>query len=175
MTGLPPPLRYELAEQVTAIIMSVAEAGRRIDQKWGIGRLPTLVPPEWAARFAAQKRKWQSVDIVDVDGARKHGDAMLRAFAKLEELAGEAGHKPVSPDQWEMYVDGRLIILARDIRDNDRVETGGRQCEVWSLDEIASVIRLHPSIAPVKQIMPGARVKPVRDSRLEDTFDGLPF
>lgn len=177
MTGLPPPTKSDIFDQVEATIRVVYEAGLLADRKWGIGRLPMLVPIEWAQRFAVQRVKWQLLELDDLDGTTRHGAAMLRAYDKLDELAIEAGHQPIPPDQWEMIVDGRLVIVVQDIRQTGNVVTGERKCEVWSLDEIASVIRAHPSIAAVKQIIPGATVQPLKPekSKLDDPLDGLPF
>ena len=38
------------------IIKCVDQRGREMDERWGIGRLPMLVPIEWAERFHAQHK-----------------------------------------------------------------------------------------------------------------------
>lgn len=166
-------------------IMSVVDAvdakGRAADEKWGVGRLPTLVPAEWAGKFRQQQRKFSAaIGQWDYPEALKHGQAMERAYAKLDELAEASGAEKGLPEQWEFEVDGKLVILVKDLRRTNQVELHGREAQVWSLDEIASVIRQHPILAAAKDAFPGATIESVRTGRdvkqkLDDSLEGLPF
>lgn len=51
-----PPARYAQISDMQVIIKCVDQRGRELDQHWGIGRLPMLVPIEWAERFCRQYR-----------------------------------------------------------------------------------------------------------------------
>jgi len=175
-----PALKHEVISQIDLIVRAVDERGREMDQRWGLGRLPMLVPIDVAERFRVQQRKFSgAVWEYNADDVRKHGDAMLRAYAKLDELAVSGGAKSAPPEQWEFEVAGELVILVRDIRDTGRVDTGGRKAQVWSLDEIANVIKIHPVLAAAKDFFPGATVESVRPpatmlSDLNDNLTGLP-
>lgn len=165
-----------------AMLEAVDRRGREMDEKWGTGRLPSLVPVEWAERFGRQKAKMtQAVWSFEPEAVRTHGEAMVRAYAKLDELAFEAGHKPGSPDVWEFMAGEDLVLLCRDIRQVGCVDTGGRKCQVWSLDEVASVIRAHPEIVSAKNHFAGSEVvsiRPVRDAQAamdRELNDDLPF
>ena len=165
-------------DAINAIAASVDARGRSLDEKWGIGRLPTLVPVEWADRFASQCRKFSlALQDWNYPEVQKHGQAMERAYAKLDELATAAGAEQGRPEQWEFETPDGLVILIRDIRRTNQVDTQGRQAQVWSLDEIASVIRNHPEIVAVKTVFPGAEVVSLRPApdRKKDIDDGLPF
>lgn len=168
-----PMTEHEKLEAVDLIVRAVDQRGREVDRRWGTGRLTALVPVEWAERFRSQQRKFSaSVWERDVEAARKHGDAMLRAFAKLEEIAVAAGASDAPPEQWEMDTPGGLIVVVRDLADVGRVDLGGRAAQVWSLEEIANVIAAHPLIVAAKREFPGAVVESVRpEKKLRDNLD----
>ena len=105
---------------------------------------------------------------------------MERAYDKLDELATAAGAEHGRVDQWEFMVDGKLVILVQDMARTPHVDRGGREASVWSLDEIASVIRAHPILAAAKEAFPGAVVESIRPPKpkpgdLNDDLSGLPF
>jgi hypothetical protein len=175
-----PPTKHEALNQVDLIVRSVDQRGREMDQRWGIGRLPMLVPIDVAERFRVQQRKFSSA-VWEYDAAevQKHGEAMLRAYAKLDELAVACGASTAPPEQWEFEVAGELVILVKDLKDTGRVETNGRAAQVWSLDEIANVISAHPILNAAKSAFPGAVVESVRPPKalrdeLNDNVNDLP-
>jgi hypothetical protein len=105
---------------------------------------------------------------------------MLRAYDRLDELAREAKGEPLPVDQWEFETEQGLVILVRDLRDTGRVQRHDRAAQVWSLDEIANVIRCHPILAAAKDAFPGAQLVTVRPSRtmleqLDDELSDIPF
>jgi hypothetical protein len=111
---------------------------------------------------------------------RQHGEAMLRAYDKLDELARGAKSEPLPVDQWEFEAPDGLVILVRDLRDTGRAQRHGREAQVWALDEIANVIRCHPILAAAKNAFPGAQVVSVRPSKttlaeLDDELSDIPF
>lgn len=176
-----PPTKHEIVDQIQTIIRCVDQKAREMEERWGVGRLPTLVPPEWAERYRSQRRKWHAA-IWEYDPAesRKHGEAMIRAFDKLDELAVAAGAKPIPPEQWEFDTPSGLVILVRDMRQTGQAVTHGRAAQVWSIDEIANVIRAHPVLAAAKDAFPGATVESIRTPRdvsdkLDDELMEVPF
>jgi len=161
-----PPTKPEAVDQIWAIIKRVDERGRAIDERWGCGRLPTLVPVDWAAKFASQSSKFNhAIYQYDLAESLKHGEAMIRAYDRLEALAIEAGASDAPPDQWEFETDDGLVILIRDKSRLGQVQTRGRKCQVWSLDEIASVIRNAKIVAECKMAFPGAELVETRPAR----------
>lgn len=176
-----PLTEYEKLDAIDTIVRAVDQRGRDMDRKWGTGRLPVLVPTEWAERFKRAKFKFSTAvwerDPADTD---RHGQAMLRAYDKLDELAVAAGASSAPPDQWEMDTPNGLIIVVRDLADVERADTGGRKAQVWSLEEVANVIAAHPLIVAAKREFPGAVVESVRPARqlrqeLNDDLEALPF
>ena len=180
MKGAPPTL-HAVIEQMQVIINCVDQRGRELDQRWGIGRLPMLVPIALAERFHAQHKLFNAaVWEFDLAQVRQHGEAMLRAYDKLDELARAVKGEPAPADQWEFETPDGLVILVRDIRDTGRVFLNGRQAQVWSLDESANVVRAHPVLAAAKSAFPGAVVESIRPNRttlqeLDDALFDVPF
>jgi len=176
-----PPTKQEAADRCWAMIKVVDERGRQIDERWGTGRLPRLVPVEWAERFASQSHKFGTACMgYDPDEVRKHGEAMVRAYDKLEALAIEAKADEAPPEQWEFETDDGLVILIRDKAKLGMVETMGRRCQVWSLDEIAAVIRNAKIVAECKLHFPGAELVSTRPARvamdaLNDSLENVPW
>lgn len=163
---------------VQEILTAVDRRGKELEHKWGVGRLPALVPLEWTERFLSQRRKFSAAcQALDCAETRKHGEAMLRAFDKLDALATEAGHQPGPPEQWEFEVDGELVILVRDIARLNQADTAGRRCMVWSLDEIANVVRSQKLVIEAKLEFAGAEVVYLRPEKpgWKDLDDEIPF
>ena len=167
VAGTPPPTKHMLANAMSDIIRTVDEHAKQINKRWGFNLLPHLVPIEWTERFKTQRHKWQlacfecagSLVPEELDRVRKHGEAMIRAYERLEKEAVAIGHMPTAPVHWEFELqDGTPVILVRDRADLDRVDAKGRQCQIWLLDEIADIVAKFPDIARVKDAFPGAEV-----------------
>lgn len=163
-TNAPPPLRHVIAAQCSVIIEAVDRKAREIERRWGIGRLPYLVPVEWSERFSSQKLKFSRACFeMELEDVRTHGAAMERAFDKLEEIAIANGHTPDHGQQWEFEIDpGQLVILVRDRAEMAQVDTKGRTAQIWSLDEIVEVIRKFPVLSAAKNAFPGAELQSIR-------------
>ncbi len=178
----PPPLRHEEIEDCTVIIQAVDCKARELERRWGTGRLPNLVPVEWAERFMSQRRKFSAACFaLDLEQVRLHGTAMERAYDKLEELATASGHMPTPPEHWEFQLeDGQLVVLVRDRAEMVQIDLKGRQAQIWSLDEIAEIVRKFPMLSAAKESFPGAEVISIRPERLakdalDDALGDIPF
>lgn len=175
-----PKTRHEIIDEMQVVINAVDQRGREMDERWGIGRLITIVPIEWAERFRSQRRKFLGA-VWEYDSAEvtKHGEAMLRAYAKLDELAS-ATHQPGPPDVWEFNTPDGLIVLVRDIRRASERLLQGRKGQVWSIDEIVNVIRAYPMLAAAKDAFSGAVIEEIRppidvSQKLDDELMEIPF
>ena len=184
----PPPLKHETLSAMATIIATVDRHAREHNRRWGFNRLPHLVPIEWTERFVTQKGKWElalwecsgSLNPADLERVRTHGEAMIRAYDKLASLAIEAGHDFASPQRWEFELeDGTPVILVRDRAELSQVDTGGRAAQVWSLDEIATILAKFPMMARAKECFPGAeliqmKTDPLVIGKLNDDLSDLP-
>lgn len=178
----PPPVRHEEVEGCTVIIQAVDRKAREIEKRWGTGRLQNLVPVEWAERFASQRKKFSLACFeLDLAAVRQHGQAMERAYDKLEEVAVSCGYAPSPPEHWEFELeDGKMVILVRDRAEMGQIDMKGRQAQIWSLDEISEVVRKFPLLSAAKDNFPGAEVISIRPERaahdaLDDALTDIPF
>lgn len=185
----PPPLKHEMLTAMQAIINTVDRHAREINGRWGFGRLPHLVPIEWMEKFKSQKHKWQlacwecagSLNPDDLARVRTMGEGMIRAYDKLEAIARDAGEWEGPPVHLEFELqDGTPVILVRDRAELAQVDTKGRACQIWSLDEISEIVARFPDITRTKECWPGAEVVQLRTDpliigKLDDELTEFPF
>lgn len=185
----PPPLKHEILGSISEIIRTVDEHARDVNRRWGFNRLPHLVPIEWTERFVAQKRKWElacfecvgSLAPEDLDGVRRHGEAMIRAFAALERTAVENGNLPGPAQHWEFQLrDGTPVILVRDRAEMGQVQPDERAVQIWSLEEISDIVAKFPELIRCKDALPGAELVELKTSarvwdKLDDEMAEVPF
>jgi hypothetical protein len=185
----PPPTRHEIAGSIAAMIRSVNERADLCNRRWGYNRLPHLVPLDWLEKFRVQKHKWETACFEcagspkpeDIAVVRKHGDAMLRAYDKLEDLAYASNHDPVEVGTWEFELtDGTPVILVRSRAEIGQIKPDGRTVQVWSLEEVVDIIEKFPTIARAKEAFPGAEVIQIKTRKfvgdaLDDSLADLPF
>lgn len=79
-------------QAATAVLDRTASEMERI---WGVGRLPTLVSPETAAKFAmAEQQCEEAIESGDVVAAAGKAAALERGWRALDQEARARGHKP---------------------------------------------------------------------------------
>jgi hypothetical protein len=99
-----------------AILAPLDRVAHEMEQKWGVGRLQTLVSPEWAERFHSATTKLNlAISAGDLVLLREKADVLMRGWQKLDQLATEGGHQPwASADVWEVESNkGRVYAIAR--------------------------------------------------------------
>lgn len=189
--GAPPPTRNQLLNRAADIITLVDTRAKEVNRRWGHNRLPYLVPLEWMEKFKRQKNSWDMAAFectgsplpADLERMKVQGEAMLRAYDKLEQIATESGRGGLPAGQWEFELkDGSLVILVQDKADMAQVERHGREAQVWSLDEIAEVIQNFPILSAAKDTFPDAEVMQVEvatsrkvKDKLDDELSDIPF
>ncbi len=160
--------RQAVADQdlITASVLSVDEAARGAERRWGVGRLVRLVSPATLVRFRAAHDMWTTAYSHDRDVAATVTTSamMIRAWQALEAEAADAGHTHLAPSVWEGRTeDGRVLVIARTNEDalalasarDDRART------VWTVDELARCVAMFEQISDVKRAFPGATVTAV--------------
>lgn len=178
----------EDAQTLKAHIDGVDHIARRMESKWGVGRLPLLVDAETRAKFYRQGERMNEAlenayaakvmtrDMLDA--AAKATGGMERAWAALDTKATEAGAKIIDPDVWETVLsDGSLVAIVQTNADASKVLEDGRLKNVWTLEEVARAIEAFPDvIRSVKETFPGATVEVVREKRARGKLDDpIPF
>ena len=184
----PPPTRHMVASAIGEIIKTVNEHADEMNRRWGFNRLPHIVPIEWTEKFVEQKRRWETACFEcigscmpsDQERVRKQGEAMIRAYAKLEELALAAEKTPAPPGVWEFKLkDGRPIVLVRTRAEMAQVRRDP-PAQVWCLEEIGEIITKFPELALAKNEFPEAEVVQMRTAplvidELNDSLEDIPW
>lgn len=128
-------------ESAKAILVPLDATATEMERKWGVGVLPTLVPTEWAEKFASAFNKLNAaIDRLDLVALRERAEIMRRGWIKLDELATEAGHKPGVPaDVWEVHSPaGRVYAIARRRVDEMNYRPDGAR--IITLEEVARIL-----------------------------------
>jgi len=188
----PPLTQRQVYERMADIVRTVDEHARESNRRWGFNRLPHIVPIEWTERFKSQQRKWVGAcwecgcDPTEAMLApvRQHGEAMIRAFDKLEEIALANGKSPAPPGVWEFELaDGTPITLVRARAEMAQLERTPPAL-VWSLDEVAQAIDAtraqFPGVFEAKNAFPDCEIlqlrTPVKVRQLiDDELCQIPF
>jgi hypothetical protein len=72
-----------------------------METRWGVGRLPSLVSPETAARFASAKRKLDlAIRAKSADTAAARATVLCRGWRVLDAEARALGHAPDDLPVW---------------------------------------------------------------------------
>lgn len=181
------PLSSTDAATLTAHQQGVDAAARDAEQDWGVDRLPLIVPTEWRVRFNVAQAQWSetidaawSADILTrdmLDLVERKAAALIRGWAKLAEVASEAGHRRLSPDVWTFRLnDGTTAAITRTTAEAAAEIRSGRNLQVYTLDEIANLLATVSVVSEVKAAFPGATVTAGRLARGGVPFDDeIPF
>jgi hypothetical protein len=168
------------ADRMKAIIDGLDHLAREMEERWGVGRLELLVDDELRLKFRRQLDKLNAaIDANDVERTAKHAAGMRKAWAALDLAAKNAGALALDPEVWEIRLpDGRVIAFTKTRTDAAHVTRSNRYLDVWSTEEIATVVTALPQIVKAKQTFPGATVIDVRPRRApldEANGDPIPF
>lgn len=152
---------------------------REMDRRWGLDRLPDLVSPETAARYGSALGKLNAaMEANDPAEVAARVGVCIRGMAAMDAEAAAAGHQPISPDAWEIEVDGVTCAILKDDADWPRYAEMRPGVRVYSLREVGNALAAYgQTVAAVKDLWPGARVTAVRErTQLEKELnDEVPF
>lgn len=155
-----------------------AEA-RRMDAKWGINRLPDLVSPAMAQRWAqAMVNLNAAIGASDPDLTAARVAACLRGFTAMDAEATAAGHQPIVADAWEFEIDGKVCAFLRDDAAWPKYAAQRPEVRIYSLTEVVNALAAYgQTVAAVKDAFPGSQVTAVRKpTPLEaELADEIPF
>ncbi len=137
------------AEKIRSIVNAVNEIAMAMNNKWGIGRLRLLVGDELRDRFDRQRLAYnRAVWSGNVAEVERHAAAMIRGYAALDKAATEAGAETLGlPQVWELVLpDGSIGALVQTVVEQQAVLESGQYQTVWTLEEIAAVLRRFPEL-----------------------------
>jgi len=133
-------------ENATGIYDAIRPLDRvalEMEEKWGADRLPDLVSPATAARFAsAQKKLNAAIDADDLELVIKKAAALIRGWKALNEEATAAGRKPMEPVAWCWRDDeGRSHAFLKENADALAYAKKNPNTATWTMAEIIRVAK----------------------------------
>ena len=156
-------------------------AAREFDHQWGVDRLPELVSPATAERYGSAIAKLNAaVEAEDPELCAHKAAVCIRGLQAMDAEARAAGHKPTA-DFWEFDLEGFRIAILRETGDWTVVQRERPDIQaVYSMREVAVMLRDLKSLNVVKAEFPGAEVKKITAKSLPKSFyeaggDPLPF
>jgi hypothetical protein len=132
-----------------------------LERKWGIDRLPRLMPLAWRSKFDALKAQLDRTIAASMD-TTEAAAALAKAWRMMDTKATEQGSFPLPPACFSVKVDDHIIEIAQDQMHATALiwwaKNEGRTTAVWTLEEVATVLRLHGVAHAAKEVWPGALV-----------------
>ena len=153
----------------------------RLERKWGIDRLPWLVPLELRDRFYEQLDKLNAA-IDKCEGVDHEVEVTLRGCAAIERAAIEGGAEPLTGEYIEGRMpDGTVLAITANGYEAGKVKQDNREMKVFTVDEVGVVLekwleenKAKTLVDEAKNVFPGAVVESiVKNQLLLD--DEVPF
>lgn len=160
----------EEREAVTAAMIGFDAAAVASETKWGVGRLITLVSDATRLSYHRGWEMWHQAQLDrDARAMLEVIPKMIRALKFMDAEAERLGAQPLAPTVWETRTeDGRVLAIVRTQAEAHAVAHANRAMVVYSLDEVARLLRRVEMIDAIKLEFPGARVSKV--TRFEEGF-----
>lgn len=169
-----------IADGIYHALRPLDAVASRMEEKWGVDRLPDLVTPATASRFGTAKAKLDAaLEADDVDAVVHRAAVMIRGWEALDAEATAAGRKPVEVEAWLWRDDNDVPhAFLRDASDAIRYGKANPGVRCWTMSEIVRVAAAAEErsslIGRVKETWPGAEVTDIKRKN-EVLDDELPF
>lgn len=174
-------LNRQQRESAAAILAPLDAVASSMERKWGVGRLQTLIPTEWADKFDSARQKLNlAIDKLDLVALRERAEIMRRGWIKLDELATAAGHQDFSAaDVWEVTSPaGRIYAIARTAID-EKNYTPDKDVRVITMEEVARIIDTWDAdgfVTEMRSQFPGATIVKAGKPKTEEfEQDDIPY
>lgn len=169
-------------EQIVAdyAVAPFDEAARAMDLKWGVGRLPKLVPEAMAAKFGAAVAHMNAcLDREDAAAAGQAAENCRKGFTAMDAAATASGAVPLPKDVLQYELEGELYTIAKDIDAWPSIAQDMPGVRLWSMREAALALQRYGTIvAAIKDSFPGAQISEIREKRTplaQSLNDDVPF
>ncbi len=178
------------ANTLTALVAGLDATAKAMEAKWGVERLPLLVPAELRAKFEAQRTKcyealedaWHSDMLTrdQLERAKRMVVGMERGWAALDAAATQDSQLPIAAVTTVLETaghHGRVIAVVASNAEASHVMAEGRAVDVYTMEEIANIVAALPeAITAARRVFPGAQVQPPkRDRSWVKDGDPIPF
>lgn len=153
---------------------------REMDNRWGVDRLVTLVPPAMAERYGAAIAHLHSVyDAADPTATAAAAANCMKGLDAMNAAAIAAGHKPADPRVWSIEVDGLNWGFVEDAAFVAIAERNNPGVKIVTLRQAANSLAITQNAVVAAAVLnfPGATVTAIRPrTQLEEELDDhLPF
>lgn len=150
----------------------------QMEGKWGVGRLPRLVTPDMAAKFASARSKLdEAIRANDLDAVVAKAAVVIRGWQALDKAATEAGHKTYPDSVWSARRRGTVYTICLDRADVNKIAHDAQdKANVVTIDELLLVweeFQANRVIKETKSLFPGATVE--RVGGIKEMDDDIPF
>jgi len=155
-----------------------------LERTWGVNRLPQLVPPDLAAKFAlAQEQCDMAIASGDVENAAQKAAALVRGWKALDAAARAAGHTPNDLGVvWTASMAGEAFAVCLHTADVGAVAGRYPDHTAIALEELLRLLTAQQAalLLRAKQVFPGAEITDVRPKAIKPPADwkrgdDLPF
>ena len=173
-------INNEVAEAIFHSVAVVDRVAHRMEEKWGVNRLPKLVSPETAAKFGSAKAKFdKAIDDNDADEVSKRAGVMERAWIALDKEAVDRRQRPLEVDAWVWRDDdGQPHAFVKDTAEALKYGKENADVRVYTMAEIARIAAVFNDKCKnigneIKAVFPGSEITKVKTRGLAD--DEIPF
>lgn len=167
------------SEGIYHALRAVDQVAVDMEHTWGVGRLPSLVSPELAAKFGVGKAQLdEAIDADDMERVITKAAMMVRAWGALNAEALKLGAQSIkSLDGAVVHhrhpENGKAYVFTLDKATVHRMPGSG----VYSFDEVCRIVDWFSQqsggvVEEVKKLFPGASVGKVDQ---DDMDDDIPF
>lgn len=154
-----------------------------LERTWGVNRLPQLVPPDLAAKFAlAQEQCDMAIAAGDVETAAQKAASLVRGWKALDAAARAAGHTPNDLGVvWFASVQGRSFAVCLHTADVGALAALHRDHEAVSLEELLRLLdanELGRFVSKANRAFPGIELSAIKSPKPAADWnrgDDLPF
>ena len=150
---------------------------RKMELKWGAGRLPALVEPELASLFGKARDKLnEAIQSNNPDVIVRRVQVMIRGWEKLDAVACAAELETLPARTLGYTHAGRAYVVVLEPQDYDVArQAAGEGATVVSLAELLEAYKIiEGRVGGVLQAFPGAQIREVRTTRIS-LDDDIPF
>jgi hypothetical protein len=127
---------------INKMINQLDDVASGYEAVWGVGKLESLVPPDLARKWDAQKLKLdEAIQAGDENRVRLLVDGCIRGYGALNDAALSAGYKPITPDFWEYkHPSGQIYRVCKNNFDSQSLhKTVDKGVIIMSLGEIINL------------------------------------
>ena len=154
-------------------VEALDEVASQCERRWGVGRLPRLVPVDLAEKFHRQVEKLNAAITDEATGGSVanvefEAGRMVNAWRALDAHAEAVGADHASGRcMGSRMGDGRSLVICEDLEAAGvwRRQNDGVAAALWTLDEVVAVLEGFDLVNRTKHLFEGAVVEDVRPWR----------